>query len=136
MLIKNYIPQPYKGANPLPTYVSDLRQYILIGNITGGYKITLAKLTIGDSISAGNTLTHALFESYSDHGEQMAVARTRVSGHDSEFWAVKNAMFNVGIEFENVTFCSSEEILKSLGDWFCVQNSDIENYSLVSHTSH
>ena len=135
-MIKNFIPQPYAGENPLPNYVSKLRQYILFGTIAGGYKITLAKLTIGDSISANNLLTHALFESYNDHGEQMAIARTRVSGPDSEFWAVKNAMFNVGIEFENVTFCNSEEILKSLGDWFCEQNSDIENYSLVSHTSH
>jgi len=136
MLIKNFIPRPYKGENPLPIYVSDLRQYILIGNVTGGYKITLAKLTVGNSISAGNPLTHALFESYSDHGERMAVTRTRVSGYESEFWAVKNAMFNAGIEFSNVTSCNSEEIMKSLGDWFCEQNSDIENYSLMSHIRH
>ena len=136
MMIKNFIPQPYIGENPLPTYVSKLRQYILVGTIAGGYKITLAKLTIGDSISASNLLTHALFESYNDHGEQMALSRTRVSGHEREFWAVKNAMINVGIEFKNVTSCSSEEIMKSLGAWFRKQNSDIKYCSVVSHTSH
>lgn len=136
-MITNFIPKSYEGDNPLPSYVANLRKYILIGTIMGGYKITLAKLTIGNSVSAGNSLTHALFESYSDHGEQMAVARTRVSGHESEFWAVKNAMFNTGVEFINVTSCSSEEILKSLGNWFCEQNPDIEYCSFMSpHISH
>ena len=84
-MITNFIPRPYEGENPPPSYVTDLRKYVLIGTITGDYKITLAKLTVGDSVSVGNSLTHALFESYSDHGEQMAVARTRVSGNESEF---------------------------------------------------
>ena len=70
-MITSFIPKSYEEDNPLPTYVTDLRKYILIGTTMGRYKITLAKLTVSNSVSAGNSLTHALFESYSDHGEQI-----------------------------------------------------------------
>lgn len=135
-MIKSFTPRPYEGENPLPTYATDLRKYTLLGTIAGGYKITLARLTIGDSVSAGNPLTHALFESFTDHGERMAVNRTRVSGYDREFWAVKNAMQGVGVELADVTPCGSGELLKALGDWFRGQNPEIENCSLVSRSCH
>ena len=59
-MIKNFIPQPYEGGNPLPDYVGNRSEYVLIGDAPGGYKITLAKLTVGDSMSAGNPLAHAI----------------------------------------------------------------------------
>lgn len=136
-MIKDFIPQPYTGPNPLPSYATtDMTEYTLYGKVQGGYVITLAKLTIGDSVSAGNPLTHALFESFSDHGEQMSVARTRVSGFDREFTAVKNAMFAAGVEFNSAPPCSSEEILNAFGDWFKTHNPEIEDCSVVSQTCH
>ena len=84
------------------------------------------------SLSAGSLLAHALFESFTDHGERMAVHRTRVSGHDREFWAVKNALVGAGVEFANVTSCSNEEILNALGDWFRGANPEIASCSVVS----
>lgn len=59
-MIKNYAPQPYDGTTALPQYVTDVSTYTLIGEVPGGYKITLAELSVGSSVSAGNPLTHAL----------------------------------------------------------------------------
>ena len=58
-MIKDFTPMPFEGINPLPDYVSNVRAYTLIGTVPGGYKVTLAKLTVGDSMSAGNPLAHA-----------------------------------------------------------------------------
>lgn len=136
-MIKDFIPHPYGGPNPLPSYATtDVTEYTLLGTVQGGYVITLAKLTIGDSVSAGNPLTHALFESFTDHGERMSVARTRVSGFDREFTAVKNAMFAAGVEFTSSPPCSSEEILNAFGEWFMSRNSEIVSCSVVSQTCH
>lgn len=136
-MIKDFIPGPYDGPNPLPTYATTgMTEYTLLGEVQGGYIITLAKLTISDSMSAGNPLTHALFESFTDHGARMSVARTRVSGFDREFTAVKNAMFAAGVEFNSAPPCSSEEILTALGDWFMAHNSEITGCSVVSQTCH
>ena len=98
-MIKNFTPEQYAGVNTLPQYVTNARAYTLIGTVKGGYIITLAKLTVGSSMSAGNPLSHALFESFTDHGERMKTARTRVSGKNQELVAVKNAMVETGIEF-------------------------------------
>lgn len=136
-MIKNYDPAPFTGPNPLPSYAtSDMKEYTLLGNIRSGYIITLAKLTVCNSVSAGNTLTHALFESFSDHGMRMSEARTRVSGHNREFIAVKEAMFIAGVEFDSIPPCSSEELLSALGLWFTEHNPDILSFSVVSQICH
>ena len=135
-MIKDFTPMPYEGINPLPDYVTNVRAYTLVGTVPGGYHVTLAKLTVGESKSAGNPLAHALFESFSDHGEQMKAARTRVSGFDREFIAVKNAMAETGVEFFPTLPSPSEEVLRSLGDWFMVSNPEITEVSVVSQTCH
>lgn len=136
-MIKDFIPMAYTGSNPLPSYATtNVTEYTLLGRIQGDYTITLAKLTIGDSVSAGNPLTHALFESFTDHGERRAVARTRVSGFDREFTAVKNAMFTAGVEFSSAPPCSSAELLTAFGEWFMEKNPDIMDCSVVSQTCH
>lgn len=135
-MIKNFIPQPYEGINPLPDYVNNVHTYALVGTVPGGYLVTLAKLTVGESISAGNPLTHALFESFSDHGVRQKAARTRVSGYDREFIAVKNAMIETGVEFNPAVPSPCETVLNSLSEWFMAQNPEITAVSLVSQTCH
>ena len=130
-MIKNFTPMPFDGGNPLPVYANNINEYELIGNAPGGYKITLAKLTVGESKSAGNPLAHALFESYTDHGERAKVARTRVSGYDREFIAVRSAMAEAGVEFHPTLPCSCEEMLENLGDWFAIQNDELSEVSVV-----
>ncbi len=135
-MIKNFTPRLYEGFNSLPTYVGNAQTFTLIADIPEGYTITLARLTVGESISAGNPLAHALFESYTHHGERMKTARTRVSGYDREFIAVKNAMIDAGVEFYPVLSSPCETILRSLGEWFMVQNPEITAFSLVSQRCH
>ena len=135
-MIKNFTPQPYEGLNPLHDYVRNKRTYTLEARAAGGYVITLAKLTTGDSVSAGTPLSHAMFESFSDHGERMKAARSRVSGVDKEFVAAKIAMADTGIEFHPALPNSCETILYSLGEWFQVQNPEIEALAVVSQTCH
>ena len=135
-MIKSFTPRPFDGYNALPSYAKDVKSFALLGNVTGGYVITLAKLSVGETTSAGNALTHALFESFDDHGKRMAVTRTRISGFDREFTAVKNAMMGAGVEFSPVTSCGSEKMLNALGTWFRGHNPDIESCSLVSQSCH
>ena len=135
-MIKNFVPRPYDGVNILPNYAANVRVFTLIGSISGDYKITLAKLTVGDSISKGNSLSHALFESFTDHGDRAKTSRTRVNGYDGEFIAVKTAMSETGIEFNPTLPCSSEEVLRALGDWIVANNSEIRSFSIVSQTCH
>ena len=135
-MIKNYNPRPFEQFTPLPTYVVITEQYELLATTKTGYMIKLAKLTIGKSMSAGNQLTHVLFESFSDHGERRAVARMRMSGNERVFWTVMNAMMEVGVEFESVTPCHSEMMLTALGAWIQARNPDIEHYELVSQSQH
>lgn len=135
-MIKDFTPMPYEGINPLPDYVTNVRAYTLVGIAPGGYRVTLAKLTVGESKSAGNPLGHALFESFSDHGEQKKAVRTRVSGADREFIAVKNAMIEAGVEFYPTLPSPCEDVLSSLGDWFTVSNPEITECSVVSQTCH
>lgn len=136
-MIKGFIPRDYAGPNPLPSYVTTgVMEYTLLGRIQDSYVITLAKLTVGDSMSAGNPLTHALFESFTDHGERRAVARTRVSGYDREFTAVKNAMSAAGVEFSSAPPCGADEILAAFGEWFRECNPEITGCSVVSQICH
>ncbi len=135
-MIKDFTPMPFEGINSLPDYVSNIRVYTLIGIVPGGYRVTFAKLTVGDSMSAGNPLAHALFESFDTHGERMKAARTRVSGYDREFIAVKNAMIETGMSFYPTLSSPCEDVLHSLGDWFMVTNPEISECSVVSQTCH
>ncbi len=131
-MIKNYNPRPFEQPNPLPSYVAITERYELLAQTKNGYVITLAKLTIGKSTSAGNALAHVLFESFSDHGERMTVARTRMSGQGSVFAAVINAMIEAGVEFDSVPLCHIETLLIALGSWLQAKNPEIEQYELVS----
>ena len=135
-MIKNYNPRPFEQFNPLPTYVAITEQYELLAKTKTDYTIMIAKLTVGKSISAGKQLSHALFESFNDHGERRAVARTRVSGYERIFNAVMNAMLEVGVEFESVTPCHSEMLLTALGAWIQARNPDIEKYEIMSQSCH
>ena len=131
-MIKNYNPRPFEQFNPLPSYVAITEQYEMLAKTKTGYTIILAKLTVGKSVSAGNQLSHALFEGFTDHGERMAVVRTRVSGYERVFNAPMNAMMEVGVEFEAVTPCHSEMMLTALGAWIQARNPDIEHYEIVT----
>lgn len=135
-MIKNFTPQTFDGNNPLPAYVDNVSSYELVATAPGGYKITLAKLTVGDSKSAGNPLAHALFESFTDHGERAKVARTRVSGYDRDFIAVRSAMSEAGVEFHPALSCPCETVLEALGAWFAVQNPELTEVSVVSQRCH
>lgn len=142
-MIRSFHQEPFDGYNALPDYVSNVTDYALIGEIPGGYVITLAKLTTGTSMSAGSPLVHALFESYTDHGNRAKVARTRakvastqLSGRDRDFVAVCSAMNETGITFHPSLPCSCEEILTALGEWFKMQNTEIVEVSVVSQTCH
>lgn len=136
-MIKNFNPKPFEGGNPLPDYVSNVNRYELVGTVPGGYRITLAKLAVGSSVSAGNPLSHALFESYTDHGERAKVARTRVSGSDMSFISVRSAMGETGVEFLPALPCSEEDVLRALGEWFMAQNPEISEVSVaMSQTCH
>lgn len=136
-MIKNFKAQPMGRQNKLPIYVSNINKYTLIGTIHKGYKITLARLSVGESVSAGNNLTHALFESYTDHGEQAKITRTRVCGVDRTYIAVRSAMCEAGVEFQPAYIqlqSVSEELLKALGTWFMSKNLDIVEVAVVSQT--
>ena len=136
-MIKNYNPRPFDGANSLPTYVIVTHKYELTARIKNGYTIMLAKLTVGQSVSSGNLLAHALFESFSDHGERMVITRVRVNGCKQIFLsAAMNAMIEAGVDFEFDTPCHFEMILTSLGAWLQLRNPEIEKYNVVSLICH
>lgn len=135
-MIKSFTPRPYDGANLLPSYATNVQTHTLVATVTGDYIVTLGRLLIGESVSAGNPLTHAAFESFDDHGSPMATARTRMGGYEREFTAAKNVMMDVGVEFAPVTPCDCEKLLEALGDWFQRQNPDIKNFKVLSQTRH
>lgn len=134
-MIKDFTPAAFDGAKSLPTYVTDTRAYTLMGAVPGGYKVTLAELSVGYSVSAGNPLTHALFKSYTDHGEPMKVVRARASGRD-EMTAVKSAMQMAGVEFNPALPNSCETFLYALGAWMQEKNPEIEAVEVVSQSCH
>ncbi len=135
-MIKNFIWQPYNGTNRFPNYVKITDEYTLIGTVSGGYNITLGKLVIGNSLSAGTPLTHVIFESFTGHGERAKVTRTRASGFGSGFRAIQSAMYEAGIDFELSPQSSAIEVLEALGKWFRTENSEIYRTSVVSQTCH
>lgn len=130
-MIKNFNPLPYDGDNPLPTYVANVNNYKLLAKAPGGYTITLAKLSVGDSLSAGNPLAHALFESCTDHGERAKVVRARASGYNRNCIAMMNAMIGAGVEFKSAMIVSCETAMNALGEWFLKSNPELTDYSLV-----
>lgn len=134
-MIKGFTPQPYNGLIALPSYATNVRAYTLVASISNGYDIVLAKLTVGES-SRGTPLSYALFESYTDHGKRSKTARTRASGCDSEFAAVRNAMSVTGVEFHPTLPKPCEVVMQALGEWFKATNSEIEKVELVSQTCH
>lgn len=135
-MIKNFTPSPFDGNNPLPTYVTGIRIFTLSARTPGGYFITLGRLTVGNSVSAGKDLTHSLYESYTDHGERVKVARTRASDYDREFISAISAMRECGVEILPSAPCPCENIMKSLGDWYKVNNPEIEEVLVVSQKCH
>lgn len=135
-MIKSYNPKPYAGENPLPTYVTNIQHYKLLGQAPGGYTITLAEMILGDSISAGTELTHVLFRSYTDHGDRMAEVRTRASGFERQANAMLSAVSQAGVEFNSVTFCKVEKLMEALADWFRGANPELEGCYLVSQSRH
>ncbi len=135
-MIRNYNPRPFEEFSTLPTYAAVTEQYELLAKTKTGYTIRLAKLTVGRSVSADNQLVHALFEGFSDHGERRAIAKTRMSSCNREFYAVMSAMTEVGVEFEPIAPCHSEIMLIALGAWIQLRNPDIEHYEVVSQSCH
>ena len=135
-MIKSFTPRGFDGDNKIPSYATKIKRFTLLAELEEGYVITLAKLSVGESVSAGNQLTHASFESFDDHGRRKAAVRTRVSGYNREFVAVQNAMIGAGVEFAPVTPCTSEDMLNALGNWFREHNPDIKKCSLVSQRCH
>ena len=137
-MIKDVNLKPFDSSCELPTYVygKGVSRYALIATVAGGYKVMLARLSKGISLSGQNELSHALFESYTDHGEKMSEAKFRVGGCDSEFWAVKKAMAKTGIIFNSTTPCHFLDLLNALGAFYQAANPDIEEYAVVSKMCH
>ena len=137
-MIKNVNLKPFEGSCELPTYVyrSDIEKYTLIATVPGDYKITLAKLTIGTSVSGKTVLSHAVFESYTAHGEKMYETKIRVGGCEREFMAAKNAMVKAGIEFEPIPPCHFCDLLNGLGAYYQADNSEIIEYKIMSQRCH
>lgn len=135
-MIKNYAPQPYDGTTALPQYVTDVSTYTLIGEVPGGYKITLAELSVGSSVSAGNPLTHALFKSYSDHGEQMKVVRVRANGVDGEVTAAVSAMRWRALSLTPPCPSPVRPSCTRWAAWMQEHNPEITSVTLVSQSCH
>ena len=137
-MIRNIDLKPFKKSELFPAYVynNGIDIYTLNATVSGGYKITLARIVVGNSLSGGAPLCHALFESYSKNGQKMIETRTRVGGYEREFNAVKQAMIKAGIEFKPIAPCHPEELLEGLGAWYKAANPDIQEYAVVSQTCH
>ena len=129
-MIREFTPKPYEGQVQLPAYVTDVRSYTLTANTPEGYSVTLGRLTIGESKSAGNPLTHVLFESYDDHGRRCKTSRSRMGGFNREFIAVQNAMTEAGVNFLPAPSCPSDEILGALGECFERSNPALSGFSV------
>ena len=76
------------------------------------------------------------FESFDDHGRRMKATRTRVSGFDREFVAVKSAMSGCGFAFHPALPGACETILYALGEFFQAQNPEIAEVAVVSQSCH
>ena len=137
-MIKNICLKPFKKSQLFPAYVykSDIKTYTLNATIAGGYEIMLGKIIVGDSSSGGQSLSHALFESYTKRGQKMIETKTRVGGYEREFNSVKQAMMEAGVEFEPIAPCHPEQLLSALGARYKADNPDILSYAVVSQTCH
>ena len=137
-MIKNVELKPFEKHCELPTYVygNGVEEYELVGTIAGGYKILMARLKVGTSKSKGEILSHAVFESYTTHGEKMSETKIRIGGCDSDFMAVKNAMIKSGIELENIAPCHFCDLLNALGACYQAANPDIQGYAVMSQRCH
>ena len=137
-MIKKIELKPFKNSQLFPAYVykKGIETYTLNASLSGGYKIMLGKIIVGNSISNGAPLCHAMFESYTKHGEKMIETKTRVSGYEREFNAVKQVMMEAGVEFEPIAPCHPEELLNALGARYKADNPDIQSYAVVSQTCH
>lgn len=133
-MIRNISFKPFTYPNPLPSYSrwQGLEIYTLKGVVPGGYEILLGVLTVGKSQSGANTLSHALFESYDDHGRKMCEVRMRAGGYEREFMAVTGAMAEAGIEFEAINPSSkTEDLMNDLGEFFKKANPEIQEVRLI-----
>lgn len=137
-MIKNVALKPFTETCELPSYVykNVFYKYTLTATIEGDYKVVLARLITGYTNSADNILSHALFESYTDHGDKMIETKVRVDGFEREFMAAKSVMVSAGIEFEPIPPCHVSELLKGLGAYYQRQNPDIKSYAVMSQTCH
>ena len=137
-MIKNVELKPFKNSQLFPAYVykKGVKIYTLGATVSSGYKITLGKIIVGDSMSNGAPLCHVMFESYTKHGEKMIETKTRVGGYEREFNAAKQAMMKAGVEFEPIAPCHLEELLSALGARYKADNPDIQSYAVVSQTCH
>ena len=134
IMIKSVNLKPFTRPNPLPAYTrwQGLTTYTLKATVSGDYEILLAVLTIGKSKSGKNELSHVLFEGYDDHGKKMAETRIRAGGYEREFMAVTNAIAEAGIVFDSINPSSSvEEIMMSIGEWYKLHNSEIQNTKII-----
>ena len=138
VMIKNVNLKPFTNVQAFPAYVykKGVNIYTLNATVTGGYEITLARITLGDSMSGGLPLSHVLFESYTKQGQKRIETKTRVGGYEREFNAAKQAMLKAGIEFEPIAPCHLEELLKALGAWYKAANPDIQEYVVLSQRCH
>ena len=137
-MIRNVNLKPFEVSCELPTYVygSGVEKYTLIATVPGNYEITLAKLIIGTSLSGKSVLSHAMFESYTEHGEKMCETKIRVGGCEREFMAAKNAMTKAGIEFEPILPCHFCDLLNGLGAYYQAVNPEIQMYKVLSQSCH
>lgn len=137
-MIKSVDLKPFEKSCELPTYVygGGIEKYTLVGTVQGDYKITWARLVIGSSVSAGTELAHALFESYTDHGEKMSETKIRIAGAEKEFMAAKNVMIKAGIEFNPTVPCHFLDLLNALGAYYQAGNPEILRYEVLSQRCH
>lgn len=135
-MIKSFSIKPYTKDSPLPAYVKLKKFYEILATAPGGYRITLAKIYIGESCSAGTPLSHAKFESYTKYGEKARVTRTRASGYNREIVALQNAIIQAGAEIENVTINNSNEIITYIAQWYSDTCPELTNINIVSQMCH
>ncbi len=130
----NFIARKFDGNSSIPSYVTNKECYAIIGKTETGYDISLGRLTLGESASAGKTLYHALYESYDDHGHRMSMVRGRSSGPMGKTNAALSAMAGTGVTLADVTVTNFLEVLNQLGEWFLKHNSELKSYDIVSQS--
>ena len=137
-MIKDIKLKPFTTPCKLPVYVMryGVTEYTLTAKTNSGYVITLAKLFIGIARLHKAVSTHAVFKSYTNHGEKMAETKARVAGAGFELTATQLAMIRAGIEFDLETPCHFLDLMTAIGARYSAENPDIEEYGLMSQTCH